>query len=273
MQGDVSIAVPGVLALDELDASAPARGKIVVRDIKKSFATEQGRLDVIGGISFTVRNGEILAIVGPSGCGKSTLMNIVAGFDRPDQGAVFLDGEARSGANPKGIMITQQGSVFPWLTARENVLFGLRDGSRQARSEIADHYLALVGLQGFERRYAHELSGGMLKRVEIARALAMKPEVLYMDEPFSALDALMSMRMREELLRILEQEQLSVVLITHDVEEAIQLADQVMVLSQRPTTITARFEVPWPRPRKLTGQDVQQLKESILAMLGVAATL
>src|SRR6185312_9021089 len=142
MQGDVSIAVPGVLALDELDASAPARGKIVVRDIKKSFATEQGRLDVIGGISFTVRNGEILAIVGPSGCGKSTLMNIVAGFDRPDQGAVFLDGEARSGANPKGIMITQQGSVFPWLTARENVLFGLRDGSRQARSEIADHYLA-----------------------------------------------------------------------------------------------------------------------------------
>lgn len=269
MQGDVSIAVPGILAPDERDASAPARGKLVARDIRKSFPTEQGVLDVIGGISFTVADGKILAIVGPSGCGKSTLMNIVAGFDQPDHGAVFLDGVARSGANPKGIMITQQGSVFPWLTVRENAMFGLRTEPRKAR-EIADHYIALVGLQGFEQRYPHELSGGMLKRVEIARALAMKPEVLYMDEPFSALDALMSMRMRQELLRILEQQQLSVVLITHDVEEAIQLADQILVLSQRPTTVKARFEVPWPHPRKLTGQDVQSLKESILAMLGIA---
>lgn len=269
MQGDVSIAVPGILAPEERDASAPARGKIVVRDIRKSFPTEQGALEVVGGISFTVADGEILAIVGPSGCGKSTLMNIVAGFDRPEHGAVFLDAEARSGANPKGIMITQQGSVFPWLTVRENVLFGLRIEPRKARFELADHYITLVGLQGFERRYPHELSGGMLKRVEIARALAMKPEVLYMDEPFSALDALMSMRMRQELLRILDQQQLSVVLITHDVEEAIQLADQILVLSQRPTTVKARFEVPWPRPRKVTGQDVQAMKESILAMLGI----
>jgi ABC-type nitrate/sulfonate/bicarbonate transport system ATPase subunit len=270
MQGDMSIAVPGILAPDERAASAPAPGKIVVRDITKSFPTEQGALQVIGGISFTVSDGKILAIVGPSGCGKSTLMNIVAGFDQPDHGAVFLDGVARSSANPKGIMITQQGSVFPWLTVRENVLFGLRTEPQKARLAVADHYIALVGLQGFERRYPHELSGGMLKRVEIARALAMKPEVLYMDEPFSALDALMSMRMRHELLSILEQQQLSVVLITHDVEEAIQLADQVLVLSERPTTIKARFEVPWPRPRKLTGHDVQSLKEAILAMLGVA---
>lgn len=269
MQGDLSIAVPGILAPEERDGQAPARGKIVVRDLKKSFATEQGALQVIGGISFALGDGQILAIVGPSGCGKSTLMNIVAGFDQPDQGSVFVDGAVRSGANPKGIMITQQGSVFPWLNVRENVLFGLRNEPKQQRLTLADQYIALVGLQGFERRYPHELSGGMLKRVEIARALAMKPEVLYMDEPFSALDALMSMRMRSELVRILEQEKLSVVLITHDVEEAIQLADQILVLSPRPTTIKARFDVPWPRPRKLTGHDVQSLKESILAMLGL----
>jgi ABC-type nitrate/sulfonate/bicarbonate transport system ATPase subunit len=269
MQGEMSITVPGIVAPDACEESAPARGKVVVRDIQKSFPTEQGTLEVIGGISFTLGDGEILAIVGPSGCGKTTLMNIVAGFDRPDHGAVYVDGVVRPGANPKGIVITQQGSVFPWLTVRENVLFGLRNAPRENRSALADHYTALVGLQGFERRYPHELSGGMLKRVEIARALAMKPEVLYMDEPFSALDALMSMRMRVELLRILEQEQLSVVLITHDVEEAIQLADEILVLSPRPTTVKARFEVPWQRPRKLTGNDVQSLKESILSLLGL----
>ncbi|HET8938550.1 MAG TPA: ABC transporter ATP-binding protein [Polyangiales bacterium] len=265
----MSIAVPGLIAAEEREGVVQTRGKIVVRDLRKSFSTEQGALEVIGGISFTLGDGQILAIVGPSGCGKSTLMNIVAGFDQPDQGSVFVDGAARSGANPKGIMITQQGSVFPWLNVRENVLFGLRNAAREERLALADHYITLVGLQGFEQRYPHELSGGMLKRVEIARALAMKPEVLYMDEPFSALDALMSMRMRVELLRILEQQQLSVVLITHDVEEAIQLADQILVLSQRPTTVKARFDVPWPHPRKVTGQEVQSLKESVLALLGL----
>jgi ABC-type nitrate/sulfonate/bicarbonate transport system ATPase subunit len=269
MPGEMTIAVPGIVAPEAGDESAPARGKVVVRDIKKSFATEQGALEVIGGISFKLGDGEIIAIVGPSGCGKSTLMNIIAGFDAPDQGAVFVDGAAMQGANPKGIVITQQGSVFPWLTVRENLLFGLRNEPKQDRLALADHYTALVGLQGFERHYPHELSGGMLKRVEIARALAMKPEVLYMDEPFSALDALMSMRMRLELLRILDQQRLSVVLITHDVEEAIQLADQILVLSQRPTTVTARFDVPWERPRKLTGHEVQSLKESILSVLGL----
>lgn len=269
MQGEMAIAVPGLVGEAGDDDSAPARGKVVVRDIKKSFATEQGALEVIGGISFRLGDGEIVAIVGPSGCGKSTLMNIVAGFDKPDHGAVFVDGVARQGANPKGIVITQQGSVFPWLTVQENILFGLRNEPKQERLALAGHYTGLVGLQGFERRYPHELSGGMLKRVEIARALAMKPEVLYMDEPFSALDALMSMRMRLELLRILQQQRLSVVLITHDVEEAIQLADQILVLSPRPTTIKARFDVPWERPRTLTGADVQALKESILGLLGL----
>jgi NitT/TauT family transport system ATP-binding protein/sulfonate transport system ATP-binding protein len=243
--------------------------KIVVTDITKSFPTREGRLHVIGGITFSVPDGKIVAIVGPSGCGKSTLMNIIAGFDRPDSGAVLVDGAVRHGPSSTGIVISQQGSVFPWLTVRQNLLFGLNKGSEKERVALADHYIALVGLKGFERSYPRELSGGMLKRVEIARALVVKPEILYMDEPFSALDALMSMRMRGELLRILEKERHTVVLITHDVEEAIHLADQVLVLSSRPTTIQARFEVPFVHPRRLTSPEAQALKESILGELGL----
>jgi ABC-type nitrate/sulfonate/bicarbonate transport system ATPase subunit len=149
------------------------------------------------------------------------------------------------------------------------LLFGLDSGRERDGIARSDHYLALVGLKGFERAYPHELSGGMLKRVEIARALMVKPEVIYMDEPFSALDALLSMRMRNELLRILAADRHTVVLITHDVEEAIHLADQVLVLSPRPATIQARFEVPFPHPRKLTSPEAQALKESILAELGL----
>lgn len=246
---------------------APA--KIAVRDIKKSFSTDSGRLDVVGGISFEVPDGKTVAIVGPSGCGKSTLLKIIAGFERPDHGAVLIDGVARAGSSPKGIVISQQGSVFPWLTVQQNLMFGLNQGSHAQKAELADHYTALVGLKGFEKSYPHELSGGMLKRVEIARALVVKPEILYMDEPFSALDALMSLRMQNELLRILEEERHTVVLITHDVEEAIHLADQVLVLSQRPTTIQARYDVSFPHPRKLSSPEVQALKESILRELGL----
>ncbi len=145
----------------------------------------------------------------------------------------------------KGILISQHGSVFPWLTVQQNLMFGLNGHAPRNKEQIADHYAAMVGLKGFEMSYPHELSGGMLKRAELARALVVKPEILYMDEPFSALDALMSLRMRRELLRILAEERHTVVLITHDVEEAIHLADRVFVLSARPTRIQAIFEVPY----------------------------
>jgi NitT/TauT family transport system ATP-binding protein/sulfonate transport system ATP-binding protein len=152
---------------------------------------------------------------------------------------------------------------------QQNLMFGLNHGTRAEKADLADHYIALVGLKGFEKSYPHELSGGMAKRVEIARALVVKPEVLYMDEPFSALDALMSLKMQNELLRILEKERHTVTLITHDVEEAIHLSDQILVLSQRPSTIQARFEVPFPHPRRLASPEAQALKESILRELGL----
>jgi ABC-type nitrate/sulfonate/bicarbonate transport system ATPase subunit len=245
------------------------RPKVEVRDLQKSFPSDQGRLAVVEDVSFHVRDGEFVAIVGPSGCGKSTLMNMMVGFVRPDAGSVLIDGVPRSKPDAKGILISQQGSVFPWLTVRENLMFGLNGHAPANKAEIADRYAQIVGLEGFEGSYPHELSGGMLKRAELARALVAKPEILYMDEPFSALDALLSRRMRDELLRILAKERHTVMLITHDVEEAIHLADRILVLSPRPTRVQATFDVPFPHPRRLSSSQVQELRVAILHELGV----
>src|SRR5690606_4628200 len=159
-------------------------------NIKKSFVSGKESKKVVDGINLTIAEGEFIAIVGPSGCGKSTIMKMIAGFLMPDEGSISIDGVVRKGPNANGILISQQGSVFPWLTVQQNLMFGLSD-EHADKAAVADHYAELVGLKGFEHHYPRELSGGMLKRAEIARALAVKPEILYMDEPFSALDALM----------------------------------------------------------------------------------
>jgi ABC-type nitrate/sulfonate/bicarbonate transport system ATPase subunit len=244
--------------------------KISVRGLSKSFKSAKGgQLPVIDGVAFDVAEGEFVAIVGPSGCGKSTLMNILAGFETPDAGQVLIDGRPHPGPSPQGIVISQHGSVFPWLTVQQNLMFGLGEQHGTDKAGLADHYAAMVGLKGFENAYPHELSGGMLKRVELARAFIVKPEILYLDEPFSALDALMNLRMRNELLRILAEEKHTVLLITHDVDEALYTADRILVLSPRPTRIQARFELAMPHPRRLISPEMDQLREAILRELGL----
>jgi len=246
--------------------------KIHVQNVRKGFPTEKGPLDVIEDLDIKVGDSEFVAIVGPSGCGKTTLMNILAGFLAPDSGAVLVDDKPRTQPDSRGILITQQGSVFPWLTVRQNLLFGLPE-DKPDREQLALQYAEMVGLKGFENNYPHELSGGMLKRCEIARALVVKPEILYMDEPFSALDALMSLHMQNELLRILQKERHTVMLITHDVEEAIHLADRVLVLSPRPARIKASFDITLPHPRRVSSPEAQALRVAILKELGVAETV
>ena len=243
--------------------------KITVNGVSKSYPSDNGPLPVVDRVSFEVGDGELVAIVGPSGCGKSTLMNIIAGFDPPDEGSVDTDGERRTRPSSKGILISQHGSVFPWLNVQQNLMFGLNGHAHEEKQALADHYAAMVGLKGFEASYPHELSGGMLKRAELARALVVKPEILFMDEPFSALDALMNLRMRNELLRVLSEERHTVLLITHDVEEAVHLADRILVLSARPARIQASVDVPIAHPRRLAGAQVQDLREAILRELGV----
>jgi ABC-type nitrate/sulfonate/bicarbonate transport system ATPase subunit len=256
----------------QMHIAAKASTKISLQNIRKSFDKDRQRLEVISDLNIDVRNGEFVAIVGPSGCGKTTLMNIIAGFLAPDSGSVRIDGQARLEPNARGVLITQQGSVFPWLTVRQNLLFGLADGLPN-REALAQEYAELVGLKGFENNYPHELSGGMLKRAEIARALVVKPEILYMDEPFSALDALMSLRMQNELLRILAREKHTVLLITHDVEEAIHLADRILVLSPRPARIQASFDVTIAHPRRVSSPEAQALRVAILRELGVSESV
>ncbi|HUP29806.1 MAG TPA: ABC transporter ATP-binding protein [Usitatibacter sp.] len=242
--------------------------KISVAGLGKSFARNGGAMRVVDNVDFTVGDGEFVALVGPSGCGKTTLLHIMAGFTPADSGQVVIDGAPVAAPSPNRILISQQGSVFPWLTVRRNLMFGLRDHPDEA-ARLADHYAGVVGLAGFEESYPHELSGGMLRRVELARALVVKPEILYLDEPFAALDALTSLQVRFELQRILDKERHTCVLITHDVEEAIHLADRVLVLSRRPATIQAAFDVRLERPRDLADPEVARLKGAILRELGL----
>jgi ABC-type nitrate/sulfonate/bicarbonate transport system ATPase subunit len=245
------------------------RAKIEVRGISKTFPTRRGPLAVLDDISFSVGEGEFVAIIGPSGCGKSTLLGVLAGFEKPDRGEVSVDGEPVREPRRTGIFIFQQPSLFPWLNLEGNLVFGLNGASPEERRRLVAHYISLVGLEGFEHAFPYQLSGGMQQRAELARALMVRPEILYMDEPFGALDALTRLRMRAELLRILSRERHTVLLVTHDVEEALHLADRVLLLSPRPAQIKTVIDVTLPRPRLLSGPALLALKASILTELGI----
>ena len=245
---------------------------IDARDVWKAYRLDDGRtLPVLEGFSLTVAQHELVALVGPSGCGKSTLLDLLAGFQRPDRGTISVGGQAVTGPNRNGILITQKGAVFPWISAWRNLTFVL-DGMREdEKTRRARHYLELVGLQDFLSAFPYQLSGGMLQRLELARALVVSPDVLYMDEPFGSLDALTRLRMRQELLRIRREEPQTTVLVTHDVDEAIALADRVFVLSERPMKITRIVEIGIEHPRSMADPRAVALKDSILRDLGAIA--
>lgn len=245
---------------------------IEARDVWKSYRLRDGApLPVLEGLSFTVEQHEFVALVGPSGCGKSTLLDLLAGFLKPDRGSITCAGQPVARPNPKGILITQKGSVFPWISAWRNLTFVLNGTPAGEKASRARHYLELVGLQDFGSAFPYQLSGGMLQRLELARALVVKPDVLYMDEPFGSLDALARLRMRQELLRIRREEPQTTVLVTHDVDEAIALADRVFVLSERPMRITRIVEIAIDHPRSMADPRAVALKHSILRDLGAIA--
>ncbi len=247
------------------------RAKYEITGISKSFAGETGPLQAIADVSLTVHEGEFVALVGPSGCGKSTLLNILGGFDTPDHGEVLLDGAPITEPSRRGILITQRGSVFPWMTVRQNLEFATRDLPAAEIAKRFAYYIDFVGLRGFEDAWPHQLSGGMLQRVEVARALMAKPDVLLMDEPFGALDALTRMRMRGELIEILARDSHTCLLVTHDVEEALHLADRIIVFSPRPAKIQCVLDVNAPHPRLLSHPGMIALKERILQELGLSS--
>ncbi|HEV7922762.1 MAG TPA: ABC transporter ATP-binding protein [Thermoanaerobaculia bacterium] len=240
--------------------------KVQFRNINMSF----GGTDVLHEVSLDIREGELVCILGPSGCGKSTLLNIVGGFLKPTSGTVAIDGEPVTGPDPRRIFVFQERGVFPWLTVEGNIGFGLHRLSDSGKRARIAHYVQLVGLRGFEQSYPRELSGGMKQRLEVARALAVDPDVLYLDEPFGALDSITRLQMRRELLRIWQAEKKTILFVTHDIEESVQLADRIVVMSTRPAHIQRIVEVDIPHPRDLSAPRYIAVRDSIFAEIGLA---
>jgi NitT/TauT family transport system ATP-binding protein len=235
--------------------AVPSRPAIRIRDLHKNF----GGLAAIDGVSVEIAHGEFFMIVGPSGCGKTTLIRILAGLDSPASGSIDI--ETPHSGRPVNSMIFQGDSIFPWMTVWSNAAYGLkmRRVPKRLIKEVVDHYLARTGLTRFADYYPHQLSGGMRQRVSIARAFANDPEILLMDEPFSALDAQNKLLLQEELLRIWEEHKKTVVFITHSVDEAVFLGDRIMVMTAQPGKVKAFVSVPLARPRNL--MELQKLPQ------------
>ncbi len=252
----VSLELPSYLELSpavrERFARIDARPVVLeVKNLGKRFRSPQGK-DVVAlrDISFTVHRREFIAVIGPSGCGKSTLNRIIAGLDHPTSGELLLDGRPVTGPGPDRGMVFQSYTLFPWLTVKRNVMFGLRMSSRAGAAEAeALQWIEMVGLSEFAHLYPKQLSGGMKQRVAIARALANHPRILLMDEPFGALDAQTRCAMQSYLLQIWQNVDITILFVTHDLDEAIYLADRIVVLGRQPGHVKEIISVPVPRPR------------------------
>ena len=245
--------------------------KLELRNVTKTFNTEEGKMEALEGINLVVKPNEFLCIIGPSGCGKTTLLRLIAGLDYPNRGEIILDGKEVKGPSSDRGMVFQEFSLFPWRTVLKNVEFGLeiKGMKDKERKEIAEKYIELVGLKGFENCYSYELSGGMKQRVAIARALATDPAILLMDEPFGSVDAQTRNILQEELLEIWKRTKKTVLFVTHSVDEAVYLADRVAVMSARPGCLIKCLDIDIPRPRKRTSMEVNEFRGKLLMLLSL----
>jgi NitT/TauT family transport system ATP-binding protein len=251
-------------------ATPTVETKLRAEHISMSFTRDGVSMPVLEDINLEVGNGEFLCLLGPSGCGKSTLLSIIAGFLSPTSGEVRIDGEIVRGPDPRRIFVFQERGVFPWLTVEGNIGFGLSKLSRAERDRRIAYYIKMVGLKGFEKSYPSELSGGMKQRLEVARALAVDPDMLFLDEPFGALDSITRLIMRGELLRIWEAERKTIIFVTHDIDEAVQLADRVAVMSARPGRIQQIVNIDIPHPRDINSARYLELRTGIFNQIGLA---
>ena len=236
-----------------------------IQGLTKTFSVNGGTVTALQDISLTIRQGEFVSIIGSSGCGKSTLLRIIAGLETDYEGSAEFERTPIQGPGLERGVVFQEHRLFPWLTVRQNVAFGLWNSTSQSDWESVDEHIDLVGLNGFEQLYPHQLSGGMAQRASIARALANRPQALLLDEPFGALDALTKIQMQQEILRIWHAEQATMVLVTHDIDEAVFLGDRVIIMSSRPGTIKKTIPVDLPRPRDRGSYEFMQLRSTIYA--------
>lgn len=248
-------------------ANAPRKGLLRVEHLSKRYPGDSGHEGTLAldDVSFAVGDNEFCALLGHSGCGKTTLLNLIAGFEQASAGRILLDGAPVGRPGRDRTVVFQDYALFPWLTVQGNIRFGLdaQGLPKQEQVKTVAEHIRLVGLEGFERRYPHQLSGGMKQRVALARALATRPRLLLLDEPFAALDAQTRSQMQDELARIWQEEQTSMLLVTHSIEEAIKLADRVVVLTRRPGRVRENIVVDLPRPRRDDDPAFVQLRRQI----------
>lgn len=261
-------------------------GHILVENLRKWFVERRSvlriadenpgsikgdRVFVLNDINLEITDGELVCILGPSGCGKTTFVRIVAGFDTPTAGTVLTDGKPVNGPSSDNIFVFQHSGLLPWMTVRENVMLGLRRmKDRKLMAEKAQEYIDIVDLVGFEDHYPHQLSGGMQRRAELARALVVNPEILFMDEPFAGLDFLTRIKMREEVINMHEFIQKTIIFITHDIDEAMIMADRVIVFSDRPAVVKMDMKIPSRHPRDFScDSELEDLRRQVYTELGV----
>jgi NitT/TauT family transport system ATP-binding protein len=244
---------------EELVGPPPA--KLIVDNVSKWFRTTRQTVHALDSVSLTIREGEFVCLVGPSGCGKSTLLDIISGLEVPDEGTVMADNEPVLNPGRHRLVMFQESALFPWLDVTGNVMFGLKlkpGLTNKERLEVAKFFLQLVGLEKFSAAHVHELSGGMKQRVALARALAPNPRVLLMDEPFAALDALTREQLYSDIQRIWQKRRKTIVFVTHNVREAVCLADRVILFSRNPGRIREQFDIPLPRPRDINSVELAE---------------
>ncbi len=252
------------------EPNGAAPGTVAVEGITKWFRTPRANVQALDGIFLNVMGGEFVCLVGPSGCGKTTLLDIIAGLTKPDAGRVLADDRPVEGPGRHRLVMFQESALFPWLTVLGNVLFGLKlnpNLTRLQRLQIANAHLQLVGLEKFAAANVHELSGGMKQRVALARSLAPDPLVLLMDEPLAALDALTREQLYKDIQRIWQSRRKTILLVTHNVREAVCLGDRVVLLSPRPGRILQEFRIPLPRPRDINSVELAGYASRITAVL------
>ncbi len=241
------------------------KGEVLLQHVTFSCTDiDDNSLAVLDDITLHIQPREFVCILGPSGCGKTSLLHLIAGFKRPSSGQIAVSGKEVSGPGPERAMVFQHSALFPWFTVAGNIGYGLKQGKKERVKEL----LQLVGLEDFENAYPHQLSGGMRQKVSLARALALEPDVLLMDEPFAAIDTFNRERLQDELLRIRGSMGCTIIFVTHNIQEAVYLSDRTIVLSQRPAQITLKQPVDIPFPRRRTDQELWRISQKLYARCG-----
>ena len=249
--------------------------RINIEGVDRIYTDTGGRtVEALKGIDLDIRPGEFISLIGPSGCGKTTLLRLIAGLDKPQAGTLGIDGEKISGVDTDRGYVFQQGSLFPWLTIEKNIAYGLRARKKlhSSRGKVSE-YISMVGLDGFEKSYPHQISGGMAQRVAIARALINEPKALLLDEPMGALDSFTRSDLQDKLLELWKQNGTTMILVTHDIDEAIYLSDRIVIMTPRPGRISKIIDVDLPRPRQRGSGDFLSLRREILGLFELAQAI